>query len=244
MPRFFVTAGNIFGGIAYIKGKDAEHIRVLRLREGETVTVCDGRGTDYVCRVKDVASGETQAEVLSMEPSAGEADVECTVFAAWPKGDKAELIVQKAVELGADKIVFYPCVRCVSRPDTDTALKKRDRLEKIAEEAAKQCGRGILPRVGVSFTFADMLNDAAASDLCLMFYEEGGQALTKIFGERDKPGSVSIITGPEGGFERSEIEQAEKRGAVTATLGRRILRCETAPQTALTAVMLLTGNLE
>ncbi len=242
MARFFVAASNIFGGIAYIKGKDAEHARVLRLREGEVVVVCDGNGNEYSCRIKSSTPQEVTAEIVSEGRSAGEPDVECTVFAAWPKGDKAETIVQKSVELGAAKIVFFPSERCVSRPDSDSAMKKCSRLNKIAEEAAKQCGRGILPCVACTDSFSSMLAEASKSEMRLFFYEGGGESLRDIFAE-SKPSSVAIVTGPEGGFEPSETELAKASGPVPATLGNRILRCETAPPVALAAVMLLTGNL-
>lgn len=242
MARFFVAASNIFGGIAYIKGKDAEHARVLRLREGEIVVVCDGKGNEYSCRIKSSSPQEVTAEIVSEGPSAGEPDVACTVFAAWPKGDKAETIVQKSVELGAVKIVFFPSERCVSRPDADSAMKKCARLNKIAEEAAKQCGRGILPSVSCVASYAEMLSASSECAVRLFFYEGGGESLRDIF-KRDNPASVAIVTGPEGGFEPSEAEMAKDCGLVPATLGNRILRCETAPPAALAAIMLLTGNL-
>lgn len=243
MARFFVAGSNIFGGIAYIKGKDAEHARVLRLKKGELLTVCDGMGTDYSCRVKNASADTVEAEIIESGPSIGEPDVSCTVYAAWPKGDKAETIVQKSVELGAGKIVFYPSERCVSRPDAASAEKKCARLTKIAEEAAKQCGRGILPEVGCVDSYGEMLSAAAECEVRLFFYEGGGISSAEVFRGGKKPASVAIVTGPEGGFEPSEAEEAEKSGMTAVTLGTRILRCETAPVIALSVVMLLTGNL-
>ena len=241
MARFFVAASNIFGGIAYINGRDAEHARVLRLREGEVVTVCDGNGTDYSCRIKSSSSSSVEAEIIGQAPSAGEPDVDVTVYAAWPKGDKAETIVQKTVELGAKKIVFYPSERCVSRPDDISANKKCSRLGRIAEEAAKQCGRGIIPEVRFVSSYDDMLLEASRSELAIFFYEEGGESLRDIMSF--KPASVAVVTGPEGGFEHSEAARAADMRLITATLGARILRCETAPAVAVSSVMLLTGNL-
>jgi 16S rRNA (uracil1498-N3)-methyltransferase len=241
MARFFVAASNIFGGIAYINGKDADHAKVLRLREGEVVTVCDGKGTDYSCRVKSSSPGTVEAEIIGKTPSAGEPDVDVTVFAAWPKGDKAETIVQKTVELGAKRIVFYPSERCVSRPDDASANKKCSRLGRIAEEAAKQCGRGIIPEVRFVSSYDDMLLEASRNELALFFYEEGGESLRDIMSF--KPSTVAVVTGPEGGFEPSEAARAADMRFITATLGARILRCETAPAIAVSSVMLLTGNL-
>lgn len=244
MPRFFIAGSNLLGGIAFIDGKDIEHLKVLRIRSGEVFTVCDGKGMDYVCRLKTADSKSAEAEILETHPSEGEPTVSCTVYAAFPKGEKAELIIQKAVELGASKLVFFQSARCVSKPDEAAALKKCIRWQKISEEAAKQCGRGIIPDVLVNLSFEKTIAEAAKAELPLFFYEaETDYSLKEVLGSREGYRTVSVVTGPEGGFEISEVQAAKEQGMLIASMGKRILRCETAPLCALSAVMLHTDNL-
>lgn len=244
MPRFFIAASNIFGGIAYINSRDAEHIRALRIRQGETFTVCDGSGTDYSCVLTRINEDGAEAEILGKAPSDGEASVYCTVFAAFSKGDRMETAVQKCVELGAAHIVLFPSARCVSRPDEKSLVKKTARLQLIAEEAAKQSGRGIIPVVTSLSSFEAAIKLAAAAELPLFCYEDEHELpIRKAIESRPGAKTVSIVTGPEGGFEPSEAQYAAGAGMLSVTMGPRILRCETAPICALAAVMLLTDNL-
>ena len=240
MPRFFISASNIFGGIAYLSGQDANHMKVLRIKSGETFTVCDGAGTDYVCRLKeDAGSDGLEAEILETRPSQSESPVSCRVFAAFSKGDKIETVVQKCVELGAGEIVIFPSSRCVSRPEGAAVLKKTARWQKIAEEAAKQSERGIIPRVSAAPSYAAAVADAAAADLPLFCYEcEKQQSLKSLLFNSAEPRTVSIMTGPEGGFTPEEAQLAADAGMISVSLGPRILRCETAPIFALSAIMM------
>lgn len=245
MARFFIAASNIFGGVAYLNAEEAEHIRVLRIRSGETFTVCDGNGNDYVCRLGEKTSDGISAEILETLPSTGEPGVECTVYAALPKGDKAETIIQKSVELGAASIVFFPSARCVSRPSEASLISKLGRWQKIAAEAAKQSGRGRIPTVSALSSFVLAMDEAAKTDLPLFLYEdEQGLSLRAAIEGKPDAKTVSVVTGPEGGFEKEEVEAAKQAGLLSVSLGKRILRCETAPLAALTAVMLMSGNLE
>lgn len=244
MPRFFIAAGNIFGGMAYINGSDIEHIKVLRIKNGEVFTVCDGKGNDYVCRLKSSGVNGAEAEILETVPSEGEPDVSCTVYAAFPKGEKAEFIIQKAIELGASKLVFFPSARCVSRPDEASAVKKCIRWKKISLEAAKQSGRGTIPDVEVIMSYEKAMELASKAELPLFFYEaETDYSLKEVLESRHGYKTVSIVTGSEGGFDKAEVETAKGFGMLVTGMGRRILRCETAPLCALTAVMLHTDNL-
>lgn len=244
MPRFFMAGGNIFGGIAHISGRDAEHIKVLRLRRGEVFSVCDGKGTDYTCRLLDTDGQSLEAEIMKTTPSLGEPNVDCTVYTAYPKGDKAESIIQKSVELGASKIIFFPSARCVSRPEGAVLMKKCDRWQRISEEAAKQSGRGIIPEVGVLTVFENAVAEASRAEMPLFFYEaETDYTIKQALESTSLYKTVSVMTGPEGGFEASEVLRAKERGMLIASMGRRILRCETAPMCALAAVMFHTGNL-
>lgn len=245
MARFFVAASNIFGGVAYLDREDAGHIRVLRMKQGELFTVCDGQGTDYNCRLTSCGTDGAEAEILSVTRSAGEPELFCTIYAAFPKGDKAELIIQKCVECGAAEIVFFPSERCVSRPDGASLIKKLDRWQKIAAEAAKQCGRGRIPGIRAAASFNEAIEAASKAAMPLFMYETGNDRLSfrDALSAEDGWTSAAIVTGPEGGFTAEEAELAKTRGLRIISLGPRILRCETAPIAALAALMYHTGNL-
>jgi 16S rRNA (uracil1498-N3)-methyltransferase len=243
MPRFFIAASNIFGGVAYLSAKEIEHLRALRIRHGESFTVCDGEGSDYTCRLLKMTPDGAEAEIISQTPTVSEPTVSCTVFTAFAKGDKLETVVQKSVELGAGGIVIYPSARCVSRPEGLSVLHKTGRLQKIAEEAAKQSGRGKIPSVTTEPSFRHAVASAAKADLPLFLYEgETDCHLQHALNQPSVPVSVSIMTGPEGGFEPDEAAFAKESGMRAVSLGPRILRCETAPIAALSAVMYHTGN--
>ncbi len=136
MPRFFMAGTNILGGMAIMKGRDAEHVRVLRLRPGEDMIICDGKGTDYKCRLVKADKEQVEAEVIEVVPCPAEPTVQVTVLCGLPKGDKTDYIIQKCVEAGASEIMFFQSDRCVAKPDKPE--KKLERWQRIAEEAAKQ----------------------------------------------------------------------------------------------------------
>jgi 16S rRNA (uracil1498-N3)-methyltransferase len=245
VPRFFVAASNIFGGIAYLNAKELEHLRALRIRHGERFTVCDGAGQDYTCKLTKLTDEGAQAEVVEITPSRGEPSVECAVFTAFAKGDKLETVVQKSIELGASEIVVFPSDRCVSKPEGLSVLTKTGRLQKIAEEAAKQSGRGRIPQVSVTPSFQHAVHKAAKAELPLFLYEsEKNLSIKEALEASGCPKTISIMTGPEGGFEPEEAAFAIENGMRSVSLGPRILRCETAPIAALSAVMFYTNNLK
>lgn len=246
MPRFFIT--DFDKNHPVIMGQDAVHItKSLRMKPGDTLTVCDAAGMDYTCRITGIGtSDKTDTVNLSIEetkPSASEPSVKVTLFQCLPKGDKLETVTQKAVELGVYSIVPVLSERCISRPDQKSLIKKRQRLQKIANEAAGQSGRGILPHIEDVISFKECAARLSEYDCALLFYEAGGSALTSMLGEA-VPRTAAILIGPEGGFAPAEAALAEQNGAKTVHLGPRILRTETAPVTALSCIMLLTGNLE
>lgn len=241
MPRFFVPPFS--GEETAVTGEDGRHIaRSLRMKVGEPLTLCDGVGTDYQCEITGFSGEEVWVRVLERAPSQSEPSIKVTVYQGIPKGDKMDAIVQKAVELGACEIVPVAMRRCVSRPDEKSAAKKTVRWQKIADEAAKQSGRGILPQVLPPMEFSKALQRAAENGPVLLFYEGGGQPLSAAVSPDWK--TVSFFIGPEGGVDETEVQALTESGAITATLGPRILRTETAPLAALAAIMLLTGNLE
>jgi len=242
MARFFMAGTNILGGMAVIRGRDAEHVRVLRLRPGEDVVICDGEGTDYKCRLVYADKEEAKAEVLEVVRCPAEPTVKVTLLCGLPKGDRVDYIIQKGVEAGANEILFFNCERCVARPETPE--KKLERWQRIAEEAAKQSGRGVIPQVGWAGDFVQTLDIAVKKELGLFMYETGErEALNTVLDANKQAKTAAIITGPEGGFAEFEAKLAKSCGLHVCSMGERILRCETAPIVALTATMYATGNL-
>ena len=237
-----MAGSNFKGGTVYIRGRDAEHVRVLRLRPGEDVVICDGEGTDYKCRLVTADKEQAEAEVIEVVKCPAEPSVKVTVLCGLPKGDRSDYIIQKCVEAGAYEIRFFNCSRCVAKPEN--LDKKLERWQRIAEEAAKQSGRGIIPQVSWAGEFADALDAAVKKDLALFMYETGErEALDAVLGENRAIETAAIITGPEGGFAEFEAKLARICGLHICSMGERILRCETAPVVALTATMFATGNL-
>jgi 16S rRNA (uracil1498-N3)-methyltransferase len=242
MVRFFAAASDIGDGIIQLGAETAQHVRSLRLRPSERFTVCDGDGTDYICRLGE-RGGELSAEIIEAFPSRGEPSVECTVYVALAKGDRLEYAVQKSVELGARRIALFPSARVVA--GLGDISKKTARLQRIALEAAKQSFRGCVPDVTAAATFAEAVAEAALADLPIFFYEcEEEQHLKQILESSGAFKSVSIMTGPEGGYTEDEANLAKSAGLSSATLGPRLLRCETAPLAALSAIMFHTGNMQ
>lgn len=243
MPRFFVD-GAPSDDVICITGDDAHHIaRVLRMQPGEPLTICDGAGMDYACTFEGMDGGAACCRVLSQTPSRGEPSVAATLYMALPKGDKMDLIVQKATELGACCVVPYVAARSVSRPDGKSLAKKIARWRKIAREAAMQCGRGRVPEVQDCVSFAQAVQQAAAAELPLFLYENEQQTTSRAVLSAHPFASAALMIGPEGGFADEEAQAAAQAGLQSVSLGPRILRCETAPLAALAAVMYASGNL-
>ena len=237
MPRFFIDQPPE-NGVATVVGDDARHIaRSLRMAVGENITVCHG-GVVYECTIESVGGELVTARVVEARPDDSEPPCRVTLYVAEPKAGKLDLIVQKATELGAARIVPFLSERCVSRPDRDSSDKRLRRLSKIALEAAKQCGRGAVPEICGQMGFAAAVKDAARADVSVFAYEKESSATLKdaIAGKLAVGASVSVVTGPEGGFSPEEAAAAEDAGVMACSLGRRILRCETAPLYILSAI--------
>lgn len=242
MNRFFVEPEELAGEGLTLVGENAQHAKVLRLKAGEEVLVCDGAGKECLCRVADFAAGEVELEILERRDASTEAAVRVSVYMAFPKADKLEHVIQKATELGAYEIVAFPSARCISRPDEKSLKKKLERWQKIAASAAEQSGRGRIPEVRVLSSYAAALSEGARCDKALMFYENEHATTLRMALESSPFQTVSLLTGPEGGLEEREVEQARDAGFQICTLGSRILRCETAPLCALSAVMYAAGE--
>ena len=241
MTRFFVTPEEMEGDRLCLTGENAAHAKVLRLKAGEEVMVCDGQGNECLCRV-ETTDGQYDLSVVTRTMSKTEAAVRVSVYMALPKADKLEHVIQKATELGAYEIVTFPTARCVSRPDEKSLSKKLDRWQKIAASAAEQSGRGRIPKVLVLPSYAAALKRAAECDKAIVFYENEHATTLRQALESGSYRSVSILSGPEGGLEEWEITQAREAGLQVCTLGSRILRCETAPLCGLSAIMYASGE--
>ena len=242
MTRFFVEPEELQPDFLVLTGENAQHAKVLRLKNGEQVLVCDGQGNECVCTVSDVSPGQIGLVVNKRQDSETEARVRVSVYMAFPKADKLEHVIQKATELGAFEIVAFPSSRCVSKPDDKSLKKKLERWQKIASSAAEQSGRGRIPEVLVLPSYKAALDRAAKADKALLFYENEQATTLRMALESGSYETVSLLTGPEGGLEEKEVAQAAEAGLRVCTLGKRILLCETAPLCALSAVMYDAGE--
>lgn len=240
MNHFFVSPSQVREGQIAIEGGDVNHIKnVLRMKRGELMEVSDGTGSRYLCELECMETETVFVKIVDVWEDDVELPAKIYLFQGLPKGDKMELIIQKAVELGAFEIIPVETRRCVVRIDEKKADKKVARWNAIAEGAAKQSGRGVVPKVQGVMGFTEALNCANEMDVCLIPYEKAkGMQKTKEALQRVRPGkTVAIFIGPEGGFEEKEIEMACGHGAFPISLGKRILRTETAGFTVLAVLM-------
>ncbi len=245
MPRFFVRKDRIFEDYISIIGDDAHHIaRSLRMAVGENITICDMQGIEYDCEISSFKDDfEVIAKIKSQKASENEPKIFITLYQALPKGDKFDTIIQKAVECGVSKIVPFQSDRCIVKIKNEAETKKRDRRQKISAEAAKQCGRSVIPEICDPMSFDEMIEDMKSNDVVLFCYEnEGtkplGEILKELFAKETQiPQSISIVIGSEGGFSIKEAERAKNSGAILTGLGKRILRTETASGFVLSCIV-------
>lgn len=242
MSRFFVDPVDYKPDFMVLTGENAAHAKVLRLKNGEEVTVCDGAGRECICVVSDVSNHQISLVVKSQQEASTEAPVKVSVYMAFSKGDKFEHVIQKATELGAFEIIAFPSARCVSKPDEKSLSKKLERWQKIAASASEQSGRGIVPAVITLSSYKEALERAAQADLGILFYENEQATTLRMALDATEFSTISLLTGPEGGLESKEVEHAAQKGLKVCTLGKRILRCETAPLCALSVVMYHVGE--
>lgn len=234
MIRFFID--KISGARHILRGEDAHHaIKSLRIGFGEKIILCDKSSIEYICSVEKILNQEVHVNVIRSQKCVSEPDTKITLYQALPKSDKMDLIIQKSVELGVFEVVPTITSRCVSKPDEKSLMKKVDRWQKIAREAAKQSGRGIIPKILSPLNFEDAVSKIAQYDKTLIFYENGGAPIKAALEGSNK--NLAIFIGPEGGFETTEVELIKSSGAVVCTLGNRILRTETAAIAALAIIL-------
>ena len=243
MPRFFVDPRMLDGVEAVLDGPQANHAKVLRLDCGDHVTLCDGLGRDAQCTITDIRSGEVVLHIDALEASRSEPQLRCSVYMGFPKADKFEHVVQKATELGAYEIVVFPCQRSISRPDPKSLAKKLERWQKIAASAAEQSGRGRIPQVLALDTYEAAVQRAAQAEFSALFYENERTRSLRAAVEAKPFATAAIMTGPEGGLSDREVQLASDAGMAVCSLGPRILRCETAPLCALSAILYAADEL-
>ena len=243
MHRFYVSSNQITDNLIRITGSDVNHIKnVLRMKPGEELIICNGQGKDCYCIINTVSEQEILAEVNSIKDTGTELKTKITLFQGLPKQDKMELIIQKAVELGVHEIVPVMTKRVIVKlDDKKKEEKKLERWQAIAEGAAKQSGRGIIPVVKPVQAYSEALRNCADLELGLVPYEnaKGMQFTREIMNSLEQYSSVGVIIGPEGGFEDAEIRQAVQKGLHPISLGRRILRTETAGLAILSMMVLM-----
>jgi len=242
MHRFYVTEDQFHNDTITITGSDVNHIKnVLRMKQGDELIICNGQGKDCYCIIDKVSENEITTNVVSVQETGTELKAKITLFQGLPKKDKMELIIQKAVELGVYEIVPVMTKRVIVKlEDRKKERKKLERWQLIAESAAKQSGRGIIPNVHPVITYQDAILKCRNMDLGIIPYEnaEGMEFTREIMNKIKQYSSIGIFIGPEGGFEESEIALARENNIHPITLGKRILRTETAGLAILSMMML------
>lgn len=243
MPRFFISSESVADGSFTLYPDDIKHIiNVLRMKEGEVLTLCDSKGFDYKCKIKDISKNSISLELISKDKSVSEPDVKITLYQGIPKQDKMELIIQKAVELGIYRIVPVDTERAiVSLKGKED--KKISRWQKIAESASKQSGRGIIPEIAPVMTFTEAVTEASREGLAFIPYELEEEKMLSTIIKGFSEETMSYFIGPEGGFSEKEIALAKDHKIIPVSLGKRILRTETAGLAVLSAIMYELGEL-
>ena len=246
MPKFFVPRENIKEDIIIIEGGDVAHIsKVLRMETGDALTLCDGRGIDYDAVISEISQKQIVCGIKSRSRSRTEPDLEVTLVQGIPKASKMDYIIQKTTELGISRIIPCTLSRCVVRLENQKAEEKKvERWRKISEEAAKQSGRGVIPEVCMPQNLDGAIEALKDFDIVFVPYEcEEQNSIKSVLTSCKAPKKAGFIIGPEGGFDISEIEKIRNAGIKTVTLGKRILRTETAGEAVLAMIMYEIGDI-
>jgi len=246
MRRFFIEESKVTGPIISITGSDAAHIKkVLRMEPGGRIGLFDGRGFEYEARIENLFSGSVEVSITKRFLSASESPVQITVAQALLKDKKMDILARQLTEIGITKLIPFTAVRSVPRPDKKKLSARRKRWEKIAIEALKQCGRGHVTEIGETVTFNDVIKVDDEYDLKIVFWENESKPVSDVVQQVNdgKCKKILSVLGPEGGFTEREIEDARACGFVTASLGPRILRAETAAIAACTILQYLFGDM-
>lgn len=246
MSKFFIPKENIKEDTITITGGDVAHIsRVLRMGRGDMLTLCDGKGMDYEAEIENITADCIECGIVKKQKSNSEPDIKVTLAQGIPKAAKMDYIIQKTTELGISRIIPCTLARCVVKLENRKAEeKKAERWQKISEEAAKQSGRGIIPEVSMPMSLDRVIDEICGCDIVFVPYEcEEENNLRDVLTSCPNPKNAAFIIGPEGGFDISEIEKIRNAGITTVTLGKRILRTETAGEAALAMIMYEIGDI-
>ncbi len=245
MRYFFIEESAVGDPQLLITGSDARHIRtVLRLKPGDKIGLFDGQGFEYQARIVAVSAGRVEVSVLQRFPATAESPVQITIAQAFLKEKKMDRLVRQLTELGISKWIPFFAKRSVPRPSKKNLSARMERWKKITKEALKQCKRGCVPQIGETATFEEVLNQSQACDIKIAFWENESEPVNVPLPESElQIEKIFVLLGPEGGFTAEEIEQARARGFVTATLGPRILRAETASLAACVLLQYLYGDM-
>lgn len=244
MARFYVTQPRIEGGMLKIEGDEVRHIRrVLRLKEGDGIIVFDGLGKEYEGTIVEEEPSSVVIKIQNAFFSKKDSPLEMTVAQSLLKGEKMDYLTQKATELGVRRIIPFFSSRSVPLLEKSARLKRHHRWERIAIEASKQCGRGVVPKIEPLQEYSEMLQFASSDSLCLILWEREGVKLREILESSKERMKIFSVIGPEGGFSREEVEEAKRVGFIPITLGRRILRAETASLSLLSILQYERGDI-
>lgn len=235
--RFFASESDISGGSIYVTGEEFSHMKVLRQKVGFRVVVCTGDGKDYEGTISEIKADCAVVKVDSVKDNVNDPALDVTLFQALPKGDKMSFIVQKCTELGARGIVPFLSAY------TDETKYNRERMQRVAKEACKQCGRSLICDVGELVKFDEVVGMLDGYDCVIMPYENAETGRIGDVKGLQTAKKIAVIIGSEGGFSQDEVQKAEQAGAQIVSLGKRILRCETAGLVAISLIEYEMGEL-
>jgi len=239
--RFYAADLNEGSETVELSGAEFRHLKtVLRLKEGSEIVIFNGRGLEFTATVESTGKGVAKARIISRKETLDGSPVDIILFQAFLKGDKPEFIAQKATELGVKEVVFFPAGRSVARPKAKDAEKRLSRLRKVTIEAAKQCGMGFLP--GISYSEFIPAIRKSGDGLKVFFYEGERKNRLRDVLKTHKHNSVYVIIGPEGGFTADEVIAAKGEGFIPITLGKRVLKAETAAVAAISILQYELGD--
>jgi 16S rRNA (uracil1498-N3)-methyltransferase len=245
MHKFFVDCSSVVEDTIVITGDDVNHItKVLRLRQNEKVQISNGQGMEYICSIEELNKKDVQCKIIESFKNTTEAPLSITLFQGLPKAQKMEFIIQKCVEIGIREIQPVITKRVVVKVDGKDITGKLERWQRIAEEAAKQSNRGIIPRILPPISFQEALEKLTSMDMSVVPYEkENSRGLKKVLREENVVKNIGVLIGPEGGFDEQEIEDCLDSKIIPVTLGPRILRTETAGFVAATIILYELGDM-
>lgn len=228
MPRFYIPNPIIRDNLLKIEGPEARHImKTLRLRPGDWITIFDGADNDYEGVIIEEKKASVIIDIKNIFPSPKEPSIDITLAQSLLKGEKMDHVIQKAIELGVKEIIPFISSRTIPDYDETKSLKRQSRWQKIAIEASKQCGRGLIPKISSIKKYSEMLKLTSPLSLNIVLWEREGLSLKEILKEK-RNNKIFFIVGPEGGLSTEEVEQAKLKGFIPIKLGKRILRSETA----------------